>query len=71
MSAYDPDSTSLQPTGPKFGQPPLFPSYPPPYEAPLRGVQIQIRVVDPRNQKVKVLTIRHDFSDRLGTPGKL
>jgi hypothetical protein len=32
---------------------------------PLRGLQIQIRVVDPRNERVKVLTIRQDFSDKL------
>ncbi len=44
---------------------PVFPSYPAPYPQPLRGLQIQIRVVDPKNEKVKVLTIRHDFSDKL------
>ncbi|MFO0951910.1 MAG: hypothetical protein U0835_12315, partial [Isosphaeraceae bacterium] len=53
-----------QPVGPPFSRP-LYPSYPPPYEAPLRGIQIQIRVVDPRNERVKVLTIRQDFSDKL------
>ena len=53
-----------QPTGPPFG-PPIYPSYPPPYPMPLRGIQIQIRVVDPRNEHVKVLTIRQDFSDKL------
>ncbi len=45
--------------------PPLYPSYPPPYSAPLRGIQIQIRVVDPTNQRIKSLTIRQDFSDKL------
>lgn len=44
---------------------PVYPSYPPPYPQAMRGLQIQIRVVDPQNQKVKVLTIRHDFSDKL------
>ncbi len=46
--------------------PRFFPrSFPPPYPAALRGIQIQIRVVDPRNEHVKVLTIRQDFSDKL------
>ncbi len=44
---------------------PVYPSYPPPYPQPLRGIQIQIRVVDPKNEKIKVLTIRQDFSDKL------
>jgi hypothetical protein len=44
---------------------PIYPSYPAPYPMPLRGLQIQIRVVDPRNERVKVLTIRQDFSDKL------
>ena len=45
--------------------PPIYPSYPPPYPAPLRGIQIQIRVVDPTNQRIKSLTIRQDFTDKL------
>ena len=45
--------------------PPIYPSYPPPYPAPLRGIQIQIRVADPTNQRVKTLTIRQDFTDKL------
>ncbi len=52
------------PTGPPF-TPPIYPSYPPPYPAPLKGIQIQIRVTDPTNQRVKQMTIRHDFTDRL------
>jgi prepilin-type N-terminal cleavage/methylation domain-containing protein len=52
------------PVGPPYGAP-LYPSYPPPYPMPLRGIQIQIRVVDPASQLLKTLTIRHDFSDRL------
>ena len=59
---YDP--TTFAPTGPPF-TPPIYPSYPAPYPMPLRGIQIQIRVVDPSNQKIKVLTIRQDFSDKL------
>ena len=31
----------------------------------LRGIQIQIRVTDPTNQRVKTLTIRQDFTDKL------
>lgn len=44
---------------------PLYPSFPPPYPAALRGIEIQIRIVDPRNERVKSLTIRHDFTDKL------
>ncbi|MFO0909978.1 MAG: hypothetical protein U0794_16795 [Isosphaeraceae bacterium] len=49
----------------RVGGAPVYPSYPPPYPMALRGLQIQIRVVDPRNERIKVLTIRQDFSDRL------
>jgi hypothetical protein len=52
-------------TGLALGQRPVYPSYPPPYAMPLRGIQIQIRVVDPRGEHSKVLTIRQDFSDKL------
>jgi prepilin-type N-terminal cleavage/methylation domain-containing protein len=52
------------PWGPPY-TPPIYPSYPPPYPAPLRGIQIQIRVTDPTNQRIKTLTIRHDFTDKL------
>ena len=31
----------------------------------LRGIQIQIRVADPTNQRIKTLTIRQDFTDKL------
>ena len=51
-------------SGPPFG-PPLYPVVPAAYPLPLRGIQIQIRVVDPRNEHIKVLTIRQDFSDKL------
>jgi prepilin-type N-terminal cleavage/methylation domain-containing protein len=44
---------------------PIYPSYPPPYPQPLRGIQIQIRVSDAKNERVKILTIRQDFSDKL------
>ena len=65
------DSNPASPTvntliGPPNGAgPPIYPSYPAPYPKPLRGLQIQIRVVDPRNERIKVLTIRQDFSDKL------
>lgn len=54
--------------GAQFNAPndrPVYPSYPPPYPQAMRGIQVQIRVVDPKNEKVKVLTIRQDFSDKL------
>jgi prepilin-type N-terminal cleavage/methylation domain-containing protein len=44
---------------------PMYPSYPPPYPQPLRGIQIQIRVSDAKSERVKILTIRQDFSDKL------
>ncbi|WP_169980514.1 PulJ/GspJ family protein [Tautonia rosea] len=44
---------------------PVYPSYPPPYPEPLRGIQIQIRMASPDNQVLKVITIRHDFTDKL------
>ena len=52
--------------GPLGGNPPVYPSYPAPYPAPLRAIQIQIRVVNqPDSDRVRVLTIRQDFSDKL------
>ena len=45
--------------------PALYPSFPPPYPSALRGIQIQIRLVDPRGEKAKSITIRHDFTDKL------
>lgn len=56
--------STKRPTGLPF-EPPIYPSYPPPYPMPLRGIQIQIRVVDPRSERIKTLTIRQDFSDKL------
>ncbi len=50
--------------GPPYA-PPVYPSYPAPYQAALRGIQIQIRVADPSNQRVKSLTIRQDFTSQL------
>lgn len=58
------DPTTKLPIGPPWGRP-IYPSYPAPYPAPMRGIQIQIKVVDPRNEKVRTLTIRQDFSDKL------
>jgi prepilin-type N-terminal cleavage/methylation domain-containing protein len=52
------------PVGPPF-TPPIYPSYPAPYPAPLLGIQIQIRVADPTNQRIKSITIRQDFSEKL------
>ena len=52
------------PIGPPFTLP-IYPSYPPPYPAPMRGLRIQIRVTDPRNERIKTLTIVQDFSDKL------
>jgi prepilin-type N-terminal cleavage/methylation domain-containing protein len=42
-----------------------YPSYPPPYPGALRGIQISIRVADPRGQFTKSITVRQDFTDKL------
>jgi type II secretory pathway pseudopilin PulG len=44
---------------------PVYPSFPAPYNSPLRGIQIKIRVNDPRSEYPKDLTIKHDFTDKL------
>jgi prepilin-type N-terminal cleavage/methylation domain-containing protein len=59
------DPLNGAPWGPLGSTPPIYPSYPAPYQAPLRGLQIQMRVVDPTNQRIKSLTIRQDFTDKL------
>jgi prepilin-type N-terminal cleavage/methylation domain-containing protein len=64
VNAYDTD-VFLNGTPGTATPNPIYPSFPAPYPSPLRGIQIQIRVVDPRNERAKVLTIRHDFSDKL------
>ncbi len=58
------------PTGPPYGGAPpsgrpVYPSYPAPYPSPLYGIQIQIRIADPENQHLKLLTIRQDFTGKL------
>lgn len=52
-------------SSPPFGDRPIYPSYPPPYPEPLRGIQIQIRLASPDQQMLKVITIRQDFTDKL------
>jgi hypothetical protein len=51
-------------TAPPFQVAPR-PSYPAPYPAPLRGIQIQIRMTDPREERVRTITIHHDFTGKL------
>lgn len=62
--SYVPSLTLSPLNAPPFAKP-AYPSYPPPYPVPLRGIQIQIRVVDPTNQRIKIHTIRQDFSNKL------
>lgn len=50
--------------GPPFASP-VYPSYPPPYPVALRGIQIEVRLADPKNERTKTLTIRQDFTDKL------
>lgn len=59
-----PSTAATAGVGPPFTAP-IYPSYPPPYPVALRGIQIQIRVVDRTNTKIKTLTIRQDFADKL------
>jgi hypothetical protein len=42
-----------------------MPSYPAPYPAALRGVQIQVRLASPDSTRAKAVTIRVDFADKL------
>jgi hypothetical protein len=51
--------------GPLANRPPVFPSYPAPYPAALRGIQIRIRITDAEGKRAKNITIRHDFTDKL------
>jgi type II secretory pathway component PulJ len=78
-TGFDPTTPTLSPYGLNIYPPstatdastlivlsnPVYPSYPAPYPVPLRGIQIQVRVTDPRNERIKVLTIRQDFSDKI------
>jgi hypothetical protein len=50
--------------GPPFSSP-VYPSFPPPYPVALRGIQIEVRLADPKNERTKTLTIRQDFTDKL------
>jgi prepilin-type N-terminal cleavage/methylation domain-containing protein len=59
-----PDVPLIPGQGPP-SNPPVYPSYPAPYPIPLRGIQIQIRVTDPKNERTKTVTIRQDFTDKL------
>lgn len=63
--SWSTDYSLVPPVPPSLVAPGFYPSYPPPYPVPLRGVQIQIRVVDPTNQKIKSHTLRVDFSRNL------
>ncbi|HWE38028.1 MAG TPA: prepilin-type N-terminal cleavage/methylation domain-containing protein [Isosphaeraceae bacterium] len=59
-------STPIDPfLGPPYAAP-AYPSFQAPYPAPLRGIQIQIRLVnDPKSDRIKVLNIRQDLTDKL------
>ena len=58
----------MEATSPSAGRPawdPIPGLDPAAFPAPLRGIQIQIRVADPTNQRIKSITIRQDFTDKL------
>lgn len=65
LNFVDPNLPPGFPTGPPYAGRPAYPSYPAPYPAPLYGIQIQIRLADPENQKLKILTVRQDFTAKL------
>lgn len=59
------DARTLDPlTAPPFSVAPR-PSYPPPYPAAMRGIQVQIRMTDPREERVRTITIHEDFTGKL------
>lgn len=59
------DAKTIDPlTAPPFQVAPR-PSYPAPYPAPLRGIQIQIRMTDPRDERIRTITIHQDFTSKL------
>ncbi|MDR1958809.1 MAG: prepilin-type N-terminal cleavage/methylation domain-containing protein [Planctomycetaceae bacterium] len=39
-------------------------AYPPPYNVPLRGIQVKIRVMDPNTKLLKEVTVKADFNVR-------
>jgi hypothetical protein len=39
-------------------------TYPPPYNVPLRGIQVKIRVMDPNTKLLKEVTVKADFNVR-------
>ena len=59
-----PDAPPAQLVLPGY-QRPFYPSFPPPYPVPLRGIQITIKVTDPRGERLRPLTIRQDFTNKL------
>jgi type II secretory pathway component PulJ len=64
--AYPPDTAFNNPvSGPLAGQRPVYPGFEAPYPVPLTGIQIHVRIADPRNERIKVLTIKQDFTDKL------
>jgi prepilin-type N-terminal cleavage/methylation domain-containing protein len=64
--AFPPDTPYGNPfASPANGNRPAFPGYSAPYPVPLTGIQVHIRITDARSERVKVLTIRQDFTDKL------
>ena len=59
-------SLPIDPTrGPLNNYRPVTPSYPAPYPSALRGIEIQIRLTDPDDKRIKTMTIHQDFSESL------
>ncbi|MFO0956957.1 MAG: prepilin-type N-terminal cleavage/methylation domain-containing protein [Isosphaeraceae bacterium] len=64
--SHPPDVSSLNPLNLSAnGVRPVYPGFSAPYPKPMSGIQIHIRVTDPRNERIKILTIRQDFTDKL------
>lgn len=55
------DNNQDSTTDPKMSNPTATAEAPPPYDAPLRGIQIRIRAFDPNSRQIRQVTIQHDF----------
>lgn len=64
--SHPPDVSPLNPLNLSAnGVRPVYPGFSAPYPKAMTGIQIHVRVTDPRNERIKVLTIRQDFTDKL------
>ncbi len=55
----------LADTSSGFSKRPVHPSYPPPYPQPLHGIEITIRLASPDGTRMRQVTVRQDFTNKL------